>query len=202
MNGRAFLKNILLFIMIIISCFFIFITSQDLSGIGTRPIFIPITISFNALLLEKRKHQKKFFKISLIFLSILNLSWFLFHIYELISYYIQYNYLELDITYLYLIIIFTIFFTSLLDLKRETNSLNDIFMIITTIIIIIVHYRYYIDKTFLHNIIGNPSDPIVLQSRYHYISQYYLYFIFMYLILFIQKKVNSIPTKTSSSSNH
>lgn len=200
MNGKAFLKNILLFIMFMISIFFILITNKSigLRGIGTRPLIIPITLSLNFLLLEKRTKQKKLLKISFIFLSILNSTWFLYHIYELISHYIKWNYLELDITYIYLNMITIMFITSLKDTKKETNSLNDILTIITTILLILIHYRYYLDKNLLHNIINNSNDINILQNRYIYITQYYPHFIFMYLILFIHKKITNKKNELQS----
>lgn len=188
MNGKAFLKNILLLILVIISIFFI-ITKPGFTGIGTRPLFILISIPLNILLSEKRTKPNKFLKISNILLSIINISWFLYHIYELISAYIEWNYIELDITYIYTIILLTTFLTSLKDIKKETNTLNDFLTILTTTLLIIIHYRYYLDKNFLHNIVGNTN------SYYTYITQYYIYFILMYIILFANKKINQIKDK-------
>lgn len=188
MNGKSFLKNILLFILVIISIFFI-ITKPGFTGIGTRPLLILITIPLNILLLEKRTKPNKFFKISKILLSIINISWFLFHIYEFISAYIEWNYIELDITYIYTIILFTTFLTSIKDIKKETNTLNDFLTILTTTLLIIIHYRYYLDRSFLHNIVNTNKQ------YYIYITQYYIYFILMYIILFINKKINQIKDK-------
>ena len=106
MNGKVFLKNILLFIMIICSCFFLFVTANGMEGIGTRPLWIPFTLSFNIMLLENRKKLGKYFKIILIFLSILNGLWFCYHVLEFINFYIKWNSIELDISYIYLIVIF------------------------------------------------------------------------------------------------
>jgi len=193
MNGKSFIKNILLIIMILISCIFIFTSTpaNTLSGIGTRPLFIPLTIALNLLLLNKNK-KTKFKKICLIILTTINSIWLIYHTYELIHYYIKWNYLELDISFIYLITIFTILITSLPDIKKETNKLNDILTIITTLLIILIHYRFYLDQNFLHNLINLNYNSHNLQERFDYITQYYFIFIVMYTSLYIHKTIISI----------
>lgn len=191
-NSRALLKNLFLTLMIIISLIFIFITNKIGSqGIGTRPLIIPITIAINILLFQRINQHKnnKIAKIILAILTILNLTWLIYHLYQILQYYLLYHTLELDSTYLYSITIFTIWITSMPDIKEETNNLNDILIIITSIIILAIHYRYYIDKGLIHNTIGNSDNFDVLQNRYTFITQYYPYFIVMYLTLLLHKNI-------------
>lgn len=189
MNGKSFIKNILLLIMFLISCVFLLTNPQSFFGIGTRPLFIPLTLSLNHLLISKRNSSNKFLKICFVLLTILNSLWFIYHTYELISHYLKWNDMEFDIHYLYLICISITFFTSLPDLKKETNSINDILTIITTILIILIHYRYYLDKNLLHNLIHLSYNATSLQNRFTYITQYYPTFITMYTFLFLHKKI-------------
>lgn len=142
----------------------------------------------------QNKKPKKFYYIILSIVSSINIFLIIYYLYYLISEYINCNSININIDFYYLIILNIIFSISIFDLKKDTNKQNDILTIITCIIISLVHYRYFLDPHFLHNLV-NLDSATVGNTSSHYIYQYYPYFIIMLSTLLIQRKINNIPNK-------
>lgn len=87
---------------------------------------------------------------------------------------------------LYPIPLFLILFLSIKDTFKKTNKTNDILTIVISIIVLLVHIRYYMDPIFLHNFITIEYD----QLSYHYVQQNYVYFVLMYFLILIHYWVN------------
>ena len=98
--------------------------------------------------------------------------------------------------YFYILIISYVLINSILEFKRENSITNDLLLCIISFIIIVIHIRYYFDNSFLHNLLTiTDNNNIVLQNSYSYITGYYGYFIIMFIIVLINKKINSIKCK-------
>lgn len=199
MNPRSGLKLLFLTITLIISSIYIFISAEAIYFYSpANPLYlIPITLLIIILKQKnkKKKHQKIFNFIFTI-ICLINILLFIYYLYIIISNYIKWNYIEPNFAFYYLIILYTSFILSIFDLKKDTNKLNDILTIIICFIITLVHYRYYIDTHFLHNLV-NLDNAMVGNTSNNYINQYYNCFTIMLLTLLIHKKVQNLILKKS-----
>lgn len=192
MNLRAGLKLLFLSITFIISSIYI-ITTYD--AIGYHLMLIPIALLIITLKLKpKQRKPQKIYYISLTIISLINLAMVIYYLYYLIHGYIHWNSLEIYPDLYYLILLCITLITSIFDLNKNTNKLNDILTIITCTIITLVFYRYYIEPHFLHNLV-KLEGAMVGNTSYHYIHQYYNLFSIMLLVLLIQNKINTYQTK-------
>ena len=199
MNQRAILKLLFLTITLIISNIYIFFTAEAIyfNSPATPLYLIPIT--FLIIILKQKKKPKKhsrIFHILYYLICSINIILFLYYLYVIIFNYIKWNYIEPNFAFYYLVILHTSFILSLYDLKKDTNKLNDILTIITCLIISIVHYRYYIDPHFLHNLV-NLEDAMVGNTSGSYINQYYNCFSIMFLTVLIHKEIQNIHSKSN-----
>lgn len=192
MNPRASLKLLLLIITFLMSSIYIYTIADTFIY---NIVLIPLTLLIITLNLKpQNKKPKKFYYIILSIVSSINIFLIIYYLYYLISEYINCNSININIDFYYLIILNIIFSISIFDLKKDTNKQNDILTIITCIIISLVHYRYFLDPHFLHNLV-NLDSATVGNTSSHYIYQYYPYFIIMLSTLLIQRKINNIPNK-------
>ena len=90
-------------------------------------------------------------------------------------------------TIIYPIFLFMALFFSLSDVFNKTNKANDILTIIVSLLIILIHLRYYFEPKFIHNLVENGAYN---QYSYYYVIQNYIYFVAMYLITLLHHKVN------------
>jgi len=194
MNHRAILKILFLFITFIISCIFLF-TKYNIEALRYFIFLIPILIQIiltNKFISKNKK--SKLFLIVFIIISLIDIIIISLPFIYTLNEFIRFGSFNLEVEFYYLIIIWITFILSFYDIKKDTNRLNDILTIIVSLIISLVHYRYYIDPKFLHNLI-NLEGAIVLSNSYNYVSQYYLSFFIMYIVLLIQKIINNITIK-------
>ena len=200
MTGKTFFKIILLFILTIISYFYIYITDLNLLNILLHyegilsldevlellVLLLPITISLN--LISLTKHQKK---ISII-LFLFNLSFIIKIIYSILREFILFQEFNTEwLRYFYLITITLVFTNSILDRKKEL-TIYDNFIILLSMIGIFIFYRYYLDYHFLHNIFRSNYTTSGATTYLNYIHQYYLPFIIGYIILLMGNKIESL----------
>lgn len=197
MNPRAILKQLFLTITLIISTIYMFITSEAIYfDYSSSPLYlIPITFLIIMLKLKKKKRKhNKIFQVFFILICLLNILLAVHYLYTIITDYIKWNSIQLDFALYYLIILYMSFLLNIFNLKKETNQLNDILTIITCLIISAVHYRYYIDSHFLHNLV-NIDNAMTGSTSYAYINQYYSCFVMMYLTLLIHQAIQTSSFK-------
>lgn len=185
MNKRASLKLLFLTITFLISSIYIITTYKLLIY---HLILIPIALLIITIKLKPKK--SKIYYLWLIIIILINALLVIYYIYYFIKGYIHWNSLEIYPDLYYIILLWITLISSIFDLKKETNILNDILTIITSIIISLVFYRYYVDSKFLHNLI-KLDNAIVGNTSYHFIHQYYNLFSIMLLTLLIQNKINN-----------
>lgn len=193
MNLRALLKLLFLIITFIISSIYM-ITTYD--SIICHLLLIPITLLIITLNLKPQKRKPgKIYYFCLIITSLINISLIIYYIYYFIHGYLHWNSLEIYPDLYYLILVWISLIATIFDIKKDTNSLNDILTIISCTIITLVFYRYYIDPHFLHNLV-KLDGTMVGNTSYHYIHQHYNLFSIMLLVLLIQNKINNYQRKT------
>ena len=189
MNLRATLKLFFLIITFIISSIFFII---DMDTIVVHLFLIPIAIQIIITKNFRKKGPKsKVFYIIFGIITFIDVGILLIPIIISLNNLIQYNYIEWNFNICYLIILWITLMLSCYDIKKETNSLNDILTIIVSLVVCLIHYRYYVDPKFLHNLI-DLSTSYVLQNSYGYVRQYYNLFIVMYVVLLINKWINNL----------
>lgn len=190
MRGRNILKNGLLLIVCIFSYIFIFsnrlLWFYDYNNI-IYLYLLPIILSINIYLL-KRKKKVKFTYL----FSIINGLFLVAEIINMIRGNLEFGGVPL-IEYWYLAIITYTLISSMLNFKKEGSLTNDLLLCIISFIIIVIHTRYYLDNSFLHNLLNiTDVNNIVLQNSYNYVTCYYGYFIIMFLVVLINQEIDSI----------
>lgn len=191
MNKRILLKVLFLLITTIISIFYILFTSNSSIYLLSTLLFIFISLY---IILNNLNKNNSLYK-SLNFLKTLNIIIIIIYIINLIITYTKYNTLELHPENYYFLILWIILLNNIFNLKKESNKLNDILTIIVCTFISLIHYRYYIDPNFLHNMMKLDINSIILQNSYNYINQYYILFTIILLILHIHNKILNIKEK-------
>lgn len=198
MNPRACFKYLLLIIGFVCSCVFMMVTNK-LSDLGLVGIFGGILLSFNILVFNKKssvKKNKKIFKILLLGLTILDVLIWGYYVYLVVSEFINFGIIDFRPSYIYFTVFCVMVVNDFSDMWNRSNILYDILVMIVTIIVIFVHYRYYIDGRLLHNLFGiRDINSVILQNSYVYVTQYYWLFSVMYIVLIINKKLNNSFSK-------
>jgi len=192
MINKKILKLLLLSITYIISIYFMFYTNSFTIEFPSSTFLFIFTI-FEIILIKRNKNQK--YTKSIKFLSLLNLIFLTIYLINHIIDYTNYHHITNDSSFLYLFIISITLLITIFDIKKQSNKLNDILTIIICFLICLIHYRYYLDSNFIHNILTLTKDSTFLQNSYNYISQYYSLFAIIFIILFIQNIINNIQTK-------
>lgn len=195
MKNKNILKIILLLCSIILS--YVFITKRGLLWVyGTNNLIyinlLPILLPINVYLL-KRKNKNKFTYL----FSIINGLFFICEIINIIRGYFEIG--DILTEYFYLLIVNYALIDSILNYKKKTSLTNDLLICISSFFIIVIHLRYYFDNSFLHNLLNiTDTNNMVLQNSWNYITNYYEYFIIMFLIILINQEIDSIKTTNYS----
>ena len=194
MNPRACFKYLLLIIGFVCSCFFMIITNK-LSDLGLFGIFGGILLSFNILMFNKKssvKKDNKMFKIFFLILTILDVLIWGNYICLVIREFISFGTIDFRVSYIYFTVFCIMVVNDFWDIFKSSNILYDVLVMMVCIMVIFVHYRYYIDGRLLHNLLGvRDVNSVILQHSYIYITQYYWLFSIMYIVLIINKRLNN-----------
>lgn len=191
MNRRGLIKYIFICATAIIS--FYFMTTNDVgfgNALGLPMIFaffFALTI-FMFFKKEKIIKHKFIYDVILLLMMIFFIVCSLYVIYTDITCYFNASCsinLESNSTMIYAILLFAMLLFGLGDIFSKTNKVNDILTISVSSLIILIHARYYLDSNFIHNIV----EGDILYS-YYYISQNYIYFIIMYIVVMMHRRVN------------
>lgn len=191
MKGRNILKIILLLMVCILSYIFIilgngllwFYDYNNAIYLYLLPILLPINIH-----LLKRKKNIKFTYL----FSIINGLFLVIEIINTIRGILEFSG-GICIAYWYLVIITYVLIKSIFNYKKENSFTNDLLLCIISFIIIVIHARYYLDNSFLHNLLNiTDINNVVLQNSYSYVTSYYGYFIIMFGIVLINQEIDSI----------
>ncbi len=193
MNKRGLIKYIIIFMTAFISFYFI-ITSE----IGFGPAFgLPLIFAlFFALTVFMYFNKNKISKYKFIYDVILLLLMIFFAVclvyvfYTDIECYFDYRCsinLESKFTMIYFILLFIMLLFNFRDIFNKTNKVNDIMTIVVSLLILLIHTRYYLDSNFMHKIAGGEG---YLQYSYSYITQNYIYFIIMYIVIMLHRRIN------------
>lgn len=189
MKSRNILKVVLLLIVCIFSYIFIIFSNRLLwfyEYNNTIYLYLlPILLPINIYLLRTKN------KFNIIF-TIINSLFLVAEIINTIR-----GILELGggtcIAYWYLVIITYVLISNILNFKKEGSLTNDLLLCIISFIIIVIHMRYYLDNSFLHNLLNiTDINNGVLQNSYSYVTGYYSYFIIMFGVVLINQEIDSI----------
>jgi hypothetical protein len=195
MNKRGLIKYTFLIIAAAISFYFM-ITSD--TGFEDRPgilalYSLPIAITvFMFVNKNKIKKFKFIYDVTLMLLIIACALFLGFLCYDQISCYFD---VQCSPSYdaifliLYPTVLFTMIFLSFNDINNKTNKTNDILTIVISSLIILIHLRYYFEPNFVDKLI---KGDIFNDFSSSYITQNYIYFTLMYLIVLIHNRVNKV----------
>lgn len=185
MNKRNLIKTILVLISLILIIWFQ-IKIEDISFVFLIPFLFIIT----NYMYKYKDNIKKFKFIYDVILIILLLSCLLLGLYIII---VQFDSLEsiidIPVAFIYLInlyFIIEIFIDSIINIKKETNKLNDYIIIISFIIINLIYIRYHFNVSLI-------ITPTLENSMF--IKQNYIYFFIMLLVIEIH---NYLTNKLTS----
>lgn len=194
MNKRGLIKFLIVLTTVVISFYYIIVTNDN----GIDSLVNTITI-FNFLFAltifmfshkDKIKKNKFIYDVILMLLMIFSISYFLYFVYAEGSCYfssaceIGYDTL---FTVIYIVFLFTIIFYSLDDIFHKTNKTNDFLTIAVSLVIILIHLRYYFEPNFVHKLVEN---RLFEDYSYYYVVQNYVYFSMMYFIILLHYRIN------------
>lgn len=191
MNKRGLIKYIFILISAFISLYF-----MNTSNIGFSGSFLNLPMLFTFLIAltifmfykkNKIKKNKFVYDVILLLLMIFSAICFALFLYSQVTCYIDIN-CNIDLgpifTITYPIILFIILLFNFEDMFKQTKKANDILMTIVSILVILIHLRYYLDSNFIYR--GNDEYLV----SYQYITQNYIYFIIMYVIIMLHRRIN------------
>lgn len=194
MNKKEIIKFIVVLLAVVIS--FNFMLTVEAVGLNSMLNIINVIDFFFALTIfmyynmKKVKRYKFIYDVILMLLMILSALWIFYILYCLISCFISITCSMEGITFFmmqYPTILFLMLFFSFEDIFKETSKTNYILTIVVSIVIILLHLRYYFDPNFANNIIeGNEGS----EYSYVYVIQNYIYFAIMYIIILVNKVIN------------
>lgn len=191
MKSRNILKIILLLIACIFSYIFIIFSNRLLwfyEYNNTIYLYLlPVLLPINIYLLRRKKNVKFTY-----LFSIINGLFLVVEIINTIRGNLEFS-SGICIAYWYLAIITYVLIDSILNYKKENSLTNDLLLCIISFIIIVIHMRYYLDNSFLHNLLNiTDINNVVLQNSYSYVTSYYGYFMIMFGIVLINQEIDSI----------
>ncbi len=189
MNMRAVFRTLLLFITFMISFITLFVITEEYS-VGVNCCLLLI-FGIMELIFVKRNDSNKYRSI-IIFLTLMNGGLVIYEFFEFLRQYMDSHFISIGYDCYYVWILFVLLIDSVMDCKRESQKLNDVLYMVVSFMICLVHYRYYLDPLFLHNLYRSGIDDIVLQNSYQYVSQYYLIFSLMLIVLFVHKIIFNV----------
>ena len=194
MNKKEIIKFILVLIAVVIS--FNFLLTVETVGLDSMFNIINVIDFFFALTIfmfynmKKVKRYKFIYDVILMLLMLFSALWIFYILYCSISCFFSINCSMEGLTFfmlLYPTILFLMLFFSFEDIFKETSKTNYILTIVVSIVIILLHLRYYFDPNFANNLIdGNEGS----QYSYVYVIQNYIYFAIMYIVVLVHKVIN------------
>jgi hypothetical protein len=189
------IKYIFICVTAFISYYFL-ITSE--AGFGNIFDFSMIFSLLSALTIfmlsnvNKIKKHKFIYDIILLLLMIFTIGIFLYIIYCDIVCSLDANCMvnfDSNFTIIFSMLLFIMILFGINDIFNKTNGVNDILTIIVSSLIILIHIRYYVDPNFIHKI---SEGEEFIEHSYYYVTQNYIYFIIMYAVVLLHRKVNKI----------
>jgi len=189
MKGRNIFKIILLFIVVVFSYFFM-IKNKLLVLYGTNSLIyinlLPILLPINIYLLKWKKKSKFTY-----LFSIINGIFLLLELIYMVKGYLEFGFFLTE--YFYLVVISYTLISSILNIKEANSLTNDLLICVISFFVIVIHVRYYLDNSFLHNLLNiTDVNNFVLQNSYSYVTSYYGYFIIMFGVVLINQEIDSI----------
>lgn len=196
MNKRGTITFLFVFLATLISFYFMTFTSRvlNISSISMIALLfiIPLTIFMYQELKHIRNQKLKFiYDVILMLLTLFSIGIIIFLGIAFTSCSFTSN-CSYDISnisiIIYIPVLLSIFLLNIPSVFGKTNKLNDYLTIITSIIVILIHIRYYNDSNLLNNIYPNSNN----QDYFIFIYQNYIYFIIMYITVIIHKFINKV----------
>ena len=193
MKGKSLYRLIILFILLVISYFYVYVTFLDVdwemvddSIYNFLLLMLPVIILVDIILFgKKRGRLLGVFKY--LFLVICVIIGGIF-IYNIIRDYLLFSVFDGDMLfYYYLIVVSVVFGVSIVN-RNSNSTIYDNFILVFAIINILIFYRYYIDPYFIHN----NYNVSKYDGHFNYINQYYLVFIMGYVVLLIGNKIEQV----------
>lgn len=193
-NKGGLIKYIFICVTAVIS--FYFLTTSE---VGFGPAFgLPMIFAFLFALtifmffnMNKIKKNKFIYDVILLLLMIFTIGIFLYSIYCDIRCYFDARCMinfDSSFTMIFSMFLFVMLLFGFIDIFNKTNKTNDILTIVVSSLIILIHVRYYLDPNFIHKIVQGEY----IQYSYYYITQNYIYFIIMYTVVMLHRKMNKI----------
>lgn len=194
MNKSGLIKFVFVFIAAAVSLYFmITVNGSGFDSVFNIVMIFDFIIALAIYMFSNRKKvikNKFIYNVTFELLSVFSLIYILFFMYSQISCYFSID-CEIEpntiFTLIYPVLFFIMVLFSFRDIFNKTYKNNDILTILVSILIIFIHCRYYLEPAFTNDLIGNDS---YVQHDYYYVAQNYVYFVIMYLVILIHRKVN------------
>ena len=192
-NKSGLIKYIFIFIAIFISLYF---SGEMFYQSGIKGF--SLIILFNSLLVltiymysnkDRIKKFKFIYDVILILFSLLYIFLFLYIIWGYIICFSNYNCSPEFQGILFIALSLMMLVFNFKDIFHQSNKTNDILTIIVSLLIILIHLRYYYDPYLVYYLI---KEDFYQEYLYNYVTQNYGYFTMMYFILLIHRKINQM----------
>lgn len=194
MNKKELVKNFIVLLAVVIS--FYFMINANSTGINSIFNLLNIIDFMFALTIfmfcnmKKVKKNKFVYDVILMLLMFFSAAWICYLIYNIIVCFASVN-CEIENNNIFILLYPTILFLMILfninDIYKKTDKINYILTIVVSVVIILIHLRYYFNPNFANNIIENFDGNEYTEN---YVIQNYIYFTIMYLIVLINKAIN------------
>lgn len=179
MRKKDYILNAVSVIMIFFSILFLF-NFITIKNFDTYLYFRCFSVALTILMWYKKDSVKKFkylYNIVLLLLLVYSVIIFYSFISSIISCVFKEEYvLDWSVYGLHILLIelFSLFLVYLFDFKKKKSTLNHILVLLVSIILIGLVFRYNYDIDFVHNYLNYKRYE--LYNSYTYIVQYYFYF--------------------------
>jgi len=197
MNKKEIIKFIFVLLAVTISFDFMLKTEE----VGLNSMFNIVNVIdflfaltiFMFYYMKKIKRFKFIYDVILMLLMVFSAAFVFFFLYAFISCFFSVNCSMEDTTFFIIIyptILFLMLFFSFNNIFNKTNKINKanyILTIVVSIIIILIHLRYYFDPDFANNLMDGDEG---VQYSYVYVIQNYIYFSIMYIIVLVHQLIN------------
>lgn len=195
--NKKYIKLIIIIITTLISFYTFLSTRYEYSIVSEISVLLSLIFSLPIIMHYEYSYIKKE-KFKTIYLTIMIILYFIsFAIISLLLIEIINNQIDIFIKFETSKVIFTnllfmttswlMLFTAFIDIDKEEEKVNFIITIIVLLIVILVHINYYINPN-LKTIINEST----IGEKALYITQNYIYFGIMYVLILISKLVKKI----------
>lgn len=195
--NKKYIKLIIIIITTLISFYTFLSTRYEYSIVSEISVLLSLIFSLPIIMHYEYSYIKKE-KFKTIYLTIMLILYFIsFAIISLLLIEIINNQIDIFIKFETSKVIFTnllfmttswlMLFTAFIDIDKEEEKVNFIITIIVLLIVILVHINYYINQN-LKTIINEST----IGEKALYITQNYIYFGIMYVLILISKLVKKI----------